>query len=725
MKKSYLQTLFVLISLNGFAQNKIYVDNSANGQNNGSSWSNAFKSLTNALNYANTNANVDTILIAEGVYKPESYLNPTYTVERSKAFLIKRSNLALVGGYSNGGATYDPNIHKTILSGNIGNQQSDTDNCYKLLVVSSPDYMLLDSIYLNNLTLTKAYANSLDYSYIGNNTVDNFNGGAIFVQNAILNIENCDINNNYAAGKGGGIYSIYSDLYINNSTIQNNNSFRGAGLYVTTSYANIDQNKFNNNVAKELGDAIILELNAYSSISNNIISNHNGSPINTLIQWSEDVNIYNNIFNNNTVNELLSNEFNSLSSLFFFDTGSGNVCNNLFVNNKSKSVLGNYNTINTWRNNIFYNNDYINFENINYSNLVNNGNSFTTNYLHNETTYSNNINGLLDPLFVKEDSIFENGNYRLQFCSPLINVGQNVNFSNYDILNKQRIVGSKIDLGPYEKNSDEIIANNVTVGTVIDSELELLATCEENEWTYYSSSNNPDSVLFAIKWNANNEQVKKASSVSLNINNTSTIITNNNYEGISLLRRFWNIDLKNNQLQEPISVKFYFKNSDFQELNDELNNRGLKLLSDPIWFTMSEKLDPATHINPSNLNQGNISIVTPIIDNSNNILSATFNNITDVTTGGAFGYVGSNTSSIHETSDQNNIKISPNPTNNYIQLSIANPEYNGEKAYIYDLYSKPVLEFTINNNSQINISNLPSGMYILRFRNEIKKFIKD
>ena len=106
----------------------IYVDASATGTNDGSSWSNAATSLAEAIKYANANDAVTKILVAEGVYMPAYKVvegegtdqKGKATTDRDKAFLITRSNLLIEGGYSTGGsdkANFKDN--PVILSGDL------------------------------------------------------------------------------------------------------------------------------------------------------------------------------------------------------------------------------------------------------------------------------------------------------------------------------------------------------------------------------------------------------------------------------------------------------------------------------------------------------------------------------------------------------------------------------------------------------------------------------
>jgi hypothetical protein len=61
-----------------FVNNKLFVDISVAGSGDGSSWSQALKHLSDALELAKTNPAIDSILVAQGTYSPVIlYPNPT------------------------------------------------------------------------------------------------------------------------------------------------------------------------------------------------------------------------------------------------------------------------------------------------------------------------------------------------------------------------------------------------------------------------------------------------------------------------------------------------------------------------------------------------------------------------------------------------------------------------------------------------------------------------
>jgi|GEM_PF-4948656 len=108
------------------AQSVIYVDVNASGNNNGSSWTDAYVDLQDALN--NSGAG-DTLWVAQGIYLP------TTTNDRTIYFEIP-DDVAVYGGFS-GSETLlserDYENNQTILSGDIGVVNDSTDNSYHVV----------------------------------------------------------------------------------------------------------------------------------------------------------------------------------------------------------------------------------------------------------------------------------------------------------------------------------------------------------------------------------------------------------------------------------------------------------------------------------------------------------------------------------------------------------------------------------------------------------------
>lgn len=228
----------------------VYVKNTATGANNGSSWLNAYTTLTSALASA---VDGDEIWIAGGVYKPSTSGNRDATFTVSK-FVI------LLGGFS-GSETQvtqrDWRVNSTILSGDLAGNDTGPgvnqgDNSKRLVSVTSANGVILDGLTItggSNTTsspdfgcglglITSSYGGSLASSVMVRNCIFKWNyalsyGGAIGLWGSIttpLTVDGCAFIQNSAPANGGGAIQIDSaGLIVTNSLfLQNTGSGSGA-----------------------------------------------------------------------------------------------------------------------------------------------------------------------------------------------------------------------------------------------------------------------------------------------------------------------------------------------------------------------------------------------------------------------------------------------------------------------------------------------------------------
>jgi predicted outer membrane repeat protein len=236
-----LNQQFIVIS-GGTTQN-VYVDASATGANNGSSWSDAFTNLQDAFNfYCSHHRN---IYIAEGTYYPDRGTNQTLN-DRTASFSLKDGD-KLYGGFPSGGSVFsqrDPAAYQVVLSGNINNALSNTDNSYHVVTIPAG----ISNTLLDGITIADGRADE---------NVNSF-GGGIRLLSALadsitkLTLQRCVLSNNYATGHGAAVgfpnVAIYGKVVAINSIFADNaaggnggafySSNASSAIYITAEFSN-------------------------------------------------------------------------------------------------------------------------------------------------------------------------------------------------------------------------------------------------------------------------------------------------------------------------------------------------------------------------------------------------------------------------------------------------------------------------------------------------------
>jgi parallel beta-helix repeat protein len=184
----------------------IFVDVEATGDNNGRDWENAFVELNTALLVAIPG---DVVWVAAGTYRPTSWPNGGFD-DREKHFSLK-NGVAVYGGFTGTEISFDERdfeTNNTILSGDIGIEGDDSDNCYHIFYHP----------YGTDLDTTAV----LDgFTIIGGNSSY---GGGMYNDSSSPNIVNCTISGNLAAEGGGGMYNYYSSPILTNCIFRNNSA---------------------------------------------------------------------------------------------------------------------------------------------------------------------------------------------------------------------------------------------------------------------------------------------------------------------------------------------------------------------------------------------------------------------------------------------------------------------------------------------------------------------
>ncbi|MCB0735932.1 MAG: T9SS type A sorting domain-containing protein [Bacteroidetes bacterium] len=233
-KKALAILILAFLSSFTFAQSILYVDNTATGTNNGSSWSNAYTSLQSALN-AHMSSNVDEIRIAEGTYYPTASPNSSSN-NQNKAFYLFGHDVELKGGYNS--ITGEQTGANTILSGNIGNVASENDNCYHVFIGID----LTADTKFENLVIQDGNASDTGSIAIttssATHSIYKNNGGGLYLSYSSVTVSKSVFTNNKAQANGGAIYTYWgAPTLLNSLLLLNHAQIKGSAIFYESNYS--------------------------------------------------------------------------------------------------------------------------------------------------------------------------------------------------------------------------------------------------------------------------------------------------------------------------------------------------------------------------------------------------------------------------------------------------------------------------------------------------------
>ncbi|MCB9302112.1 MAG: HYR domain-containing protein [Lewinellaceae bacterium] len=238
------------------SSNVIYVNDDAPGANNGSSWTDAFTDLQDALALAGNCPNVMEIWVAAGTYKPTS------GTDRNAAFVMK-DGVAIYGGF-NGTETQlsqrDWAANVAILSGDIGIPGNNADNTFSVI----RSFGIGNSSILDGFTVTQANATPASGDILG---------GGIYNEGSSPIIRNCIFSNNTGSYVNAGVLNVTggTPTIINCIFINNVGSAYSSGIFnFTNTGCSITNCTFYGNQSAILNQSVDL-----LSVSNSILWGNN------------------------------------------------------------------------------------------------------------------------------------------------------------------------------------------------------------------------------------------------------------------------------------------------------------------------------------------------------------------------------------------------------------------------------------------------------------------
>jgi len=262
-----------------------YVDDSATGANNGSSWVNAYTCLQDALATASSGTE---IRVGQGTYEPD--LGRGVSPGDPKATFDLRNGVSLYGGYAGFGAP-DPDardvaLYETLLSGDLlGNDSyegdplllyhpSRLDNSYHVVNAQDVD----SNAVLDGFTIAGGNANvpwdetirsqhSFGgglYNRGGSPTIANCTfswntaqyGAGMYNYLGAAQVTNCVFVGNCALVAGGGMRNASGNVTVVNCTFMGNVAWAGAGMDTYAGRAEVANCVFSGNWAQEYGGGI-------------------------------------------------------------------------------------------------------------------------------------------------------------------------------------------------------------------------------------------------------------------------------------------------------------------------------------------------------------------------------------------------------------------------------------------------------------------------------------
>lgn len=233
-------------SVNGKNVTVLFVDPACtDATHDGRSWNNALYSLNNAIQalkaYRQTVEEKDATLevwVKEGTLVPSAYVlntDPrTATIEMEEGITLRGGFPATLNDNNQGGdcgwSLRNPALYHSVLDGNIGDENSLTDNLYHVVTFGEGvKDALLDGFHVIN-------------GYAGGQATLLQGGGVMAREGADVQLMNCILENNASAGtdndgEGAAIYAATAaNLTLTNTVVNNNGHASDADVHNNTPY---------------------------------------------------------------------------------------------------------------------------------------------------------------------------------------------------------------------------------------------------------------------------------------------------------------------------------------------------------------------------------------------------------------------------------------------------------------------------------------------------------
>ncbi len=734
--KTILTTLFFFVFFTfSYSQNTIYVNQNATGADDGSSWMDAYTDLQNALP-ANEG---DTIWVAQGIYYPDVPNGNT-----SASFTLS-NNVHLLGGF-NGTETSanqrNPLLYETILSGDLnmddlnGNFINNKDDNVRTVVTI--ESTITNATKIDGFTIQKGFADG------GSNNQQQKGAGiysegspiinqCIFKQNYAIGsggaisqnfgfgelvLDNCSFENNVAVGAGGGVeiwgtdFEISNCDFLGNITMDGTFQANGGGLRIANSSGNVQRCTFKDNQAFDYGGGMTIW---YPDFTNNL-----------------EVEVSNCIFENNSAGI----QSGGLAFAAFGSSGTMTVDSCQFKENTATGgsglaadLRGAYSNFTLTNTDFSENNTTLYYGIVNitsYDGTIGSATIDNCNFYNNTANYSAGLE-------VGSNSSGDNYDFFISNCSFLNNHATNFGGA-LDIWGVEGATPTfEIENCLIEGNS----ADEKAGGLWIDVSGDLQATMKNcqiigNESPQGSAIDifqyDIGTIVYPENANLTFENCLIAENISGNgiisidsfpsVNFLNCTIAKN--EGTGIINR----ELANVFLQNTILHNLGLMEIETQSTNSSVVSLGGNLLRDnslgaDALFTDHENSDPMFDSTGVSCNKYQLTENSPAIGYgvpwANQSSHDLCGNIRDF--GGQID-IGAMESSFLGTPNEEviveNLKLSPNPTTDFLTIDLPENISSNFDVNIYDTKGKLVSESTSKVGQNISVQNLSSGIYFLK-----------
>ncbi|WP_179352158.1 T9SS type A sorting domain-containing protein [Winogradskyella vidalii] len=455
-----------------------YVNANATGNNDGSSWADAYTTINDALSNVLLN---DEIWVSQGVYSPAN---------TTSVLTLDLESLKIYGGFDGTESTLaDRDLTKvftdnaTIISGDINGDDIEgdfttnkTDNA-TILVSLEADHVIFDGFVLQN-----AYTSSSSPVIVTNTNITDFT------------LKNTWITENYSEGLLLDWRDFSGDLVVENVAITNNATNNGVVL--------LEHSASNSDALTSHWSNILFTDNTYNSDFGAIwfrrSSSSNGNR--SIVHFLNNATIVNNVNNHATVQQVINVSgsgwirLETRNSIFWQNKYNGNQFNTVDIDN-SKTGEGDSQTINV------------------YNSVIQVTSAATSG------TYNASDITQLDPA---TDNLNLDSDYKPTSASNyIIDQGDNsyydtAIFASLDLSGNERFFNTTIDLGAYEYNSTLGIDN-----VFLNTNAVKLYPNPVSDRLYIQSTEQIESVAI---YNTNGQLVKESHTVNtgIDVSNLST-----------------------------------------------------------------------------------------------------------------------------------------------------------------------------------------------------------